>query len=469
MKISVITSFTIFIFSLLATADAANPVERPPQYVILSFDGALNVDMWNETLTFAKQNNVKHSFFMSGVYFLLDDNRSDYTEPTLGPGKSNIGFAGDSKKNLVTRVDFVNKAYDEGHDIASHANGHFDATTWSLANWEWELKEFNHLIFNVFTQKGFETEPANPYHFAADEIIGFRAPLLATNSNLYKILQKSNYRYDTSQTNSMNYWPKNLEGIWNFSLADIRIFNTGKTTLTMDYNFYFSQSGAKPDLKNMEKYREEMLNTYMGYFYTNYYGNRAPLHIGHHFSKWNGGAYSLAFDDFAKSVCGIPEVKCVSYKSLVKFMDSLTPTILVEYQKGNFPKLPISPDQQKYVDAVALLDVSFLMNKVSNEEIEVSIQGKDALIFPKNATYIWKLNNKEILRSKNTRIKFAAGLKIRGDTKLSASLNYNGRELLKTSHIIRSSDSENFILFKEDLEKRASLGDLPEAHTSEMP
>ena len=84
----------------------------------------------------------------------------------------------------------------------------------------------------------------------------------------------------------MDYWPQKINGIWNFPLADLRIYDTGKPTLSMDYNFYYSQSGGKPDLKNAGKFREEMFNTYLAYFETNYYGNRAPIHIGHHFSKF---------------------------------------------------------------------------------------------------------------------------------------------------------------------------------------
>ncbi|MDD4974844.1 MAG: hypothetical protein PHY93_10870 [Bacteriovorax sp.] len=449
----------------MTTNSFAVPVARPPQYVLLAFDGSLNLDMWNETLAFAKKNKVKLSYFLSGVYFLLNSNRLDYIEPSKGAGHSAIGFAGDSINNLVNRVSFVNKAYDEGHTIGSHANGHFDGTNWTLPQWDLELKEFNHLLFDVYTQNGFDPlTKYNPYHFHSEQIVGFRAPLLATNSNLYTALRNNKFAYDTSQTARMDYWPKKIKGLWNFPLAELRIFDTGKQTLSMDYNFYFSQSGGNPDLENMVKYRDEMLKTYIGYFYTNYYGNRAPIHIGHHFSKWNGGAYWQAFGQFVKYVCSKPEVKCVSYQSLLKFMNTLTPTMRNEYQKGNFPKLSIPPSKMGDVLAVAPIDVSFLMNKINEEEIELSISGKQANLFPKNSYYIWMLNDKEILRSKYPRIKISAIPKMGRKSKLSAILKYKGRDLLKTSHMISSINFENFILLNEDLEKRATLGDLPEAH-----
>jgi hypothetical protein len=83
-----------------------------------------------------------------------------------------------------------------------------------------------------------------------------------------------------------------------------------------------------------------MIDTYRKYFADNYYGNRAPVHIGHHFSKWNGGAYWNAMKTFAKEVCAKPEVKCVTYKELAAFLETRTPDQLKDYKNGAFPKLP---------------------------------------------------------------------------------------------------------------------------------
>src|SRR6185436_137482 len=91
---------------------------------------------------------------------------------------------------------------------------------------------------------------------------------------------------------------------------------------------------------NAGRYQKQMIDTYRAYFKNNYYGNRAPVHIGHHFSKWNGGAYWSAMKMFANEVCGRPEVKCATYKELVQFMESLTPEKRAAYQHGAFQKLP---------------------------------------------------------------------------------------------------------------------------------
>src|SRR3981081_1732392 len=105
----------------------------------------------------------------------------------------------------------------------------------------------------------------------------------------------------------------------------------------MDYNFYATQSHAQEDPDNYDLYRQQMLDTYVAYFKANYTGNRAPINIGHHFAPYQGGVYHQALQAFARSVCGLPEVRCVTYKQLADFMDGLSPSTLVAYQSGDFP------------------------------------------------------------------------------------------------------------------------------------
>ena len=466
MNKCLLNTFTIFLLLFLIQSNAwSTPVERPPQYVLMAFDGSLNVDMWEETLNFARDNNIKFTYFLSGVYFLLDSNRRDYVEPTKGAGKSAIGFGGDSKEHLILRVADVNRAYDEGNTIGSHANGHFTGLGWNALQWELEFKEFNRLLLDVFNQTGLEQHASlNPYHFPIEEVVGFRAPLLDTNANMYAALRKNKYEFDTSKTAQMDYWPVQTDGLWNFPLAEIRLYDTGRKTLSMDYNLYYSQSNGLPDLKNADKYRQEAFKTYVAYFNHNYYGNRAPINIGHHFSKWNGGAYWLALGDFVRAVCGKPEVKCVSYKSLVNFMNSTPSPLRAEYQKGNFPKLPIPPSVLNSIAAIAPIDVTLSMKKIGTDEIELSVIGKHANRYLKNSYFVWMLNNKEIYRSTSYKIKISNLPKIISNSKLSAVLKYADKAVLKTTHLLNPNTLSGMTLDSEDLEDRAIHGDLPEDH-----
>ena len=84
-----------------------------------------------------------------------------------------------------------------------------------------------------------------------------------------------------------------------------------------------------------------MLDSYLNYFRANYTGNRAPIHIGHHFTDYQNGAYRDALKIFARAVCGLPEVRCVTYKTLADFMDRLAPEMLAAYRNGDFERVPV--------------------------------------------------------------------------------------------------------------------------------
>lgn len=326
-----------------AEPDVRNQTEftreaRPPQYVLLGFDGSKSLPFWEESRAFARDNDIKFTYFISGVYFLRSGTKSAYDPPNHAVGASAIGF-GVSDDDIAARLEQVEAAHQEGHEIASHACGHFDGSGWSHDDWVSEHQSFDKLVFEAGANNAFE---APALSFEPRDVIGFRAPQLGRSSGLYTALAEHGLAYDTSRVNRMSYWPQKLNGVWDFPLAALEIAGSGKKTLSMDYNFYVAQSGGSSDPANKETYRQQMLDTYMAYFEHNYFGNRAPVDIGHHFSKWNGGAYWEAMKDFALKVCGLPEVKCVTYRDLVTFLEENTDK-LEAYAAGSFNPMPRPP------------------------------------------------------------------------------------------------------------------------------
>jgi hypothetical protein len=72
-----------------------------------------------------------------------------------------------------------------------------------------------------------------------------------------------------------------------------------------------------------------------------YKGNRAPMVIGNHFENWNGGVYMNAVEDVMKSTCQKRDVRCVSFKQLVDWLDDQDPKVLAKFRKlavGESPK-----------------------------------------------------------------------------------------------------------------------------------
>ncbi|MCC6138557.1 MAG: hypothetical protein IT287_07985 [Bdellovibrionaceae bacterium] len=314
-------------------------VDRPPQYVMLSFDGSKSVPFWKESRQFAKDADVHFTYFASGVYFLATANKNNYVEPKMGAGKSAIGFGG-TNADIQPRVEQVQMAMDDGHEIGSHGNAHYDGGSYTKAMWSSEFDQFTSLMGNAWKNAGVaKKEPSAWASYFQNEVIGFRAPQLGVGDGLWSALKDYSFMYDTSRVDKMNYWPKKINSIWNFPLAGLTIAGTTKKTLSMDYNFYMGQSKAVdgPETK-FKEYEDQTYNTYVGYFKNNYYGNRAPLHIGHHFSKWNGGAYWKAMQRFAEEVCSKPEVRCVTYKELLSFVVENEDKI-ASYQKGDFDRL----------------------------------------------------------------------------------------------------------------------------------
>lgn len=313
--------------------------ERPPQFVLLAFDGSKSLSFWNESRAFAAANDVKFTYFISGVYFLANENKSAYQAPHHSAGRSNIGFGG-TLDDVRARLEQLELAYQEGHEIASHANGHYDGSSWSQEDWENEYAQFNELIFNASAMNGADLPALS---FDASVIRGFRAPMLGHSPGMNQAVANSGMTYDTSRSREPTYWPRRFQsGTWNFPLAQLRIVGSNKRTLSMDYNFYYADSKAKRDSANKETYRQQMVDTYMKYFEGNYFGNRAPIHIGHHFSKWNGGAYWEAMQQFAQKVCGLPEVKCSTYVDLVDFLEE-NEELVAGFQAGDFPKMARPP------------------------------------------------------------------------------------------------------------------------------
>lgn len=430
-SISVFLTFSLIFgqinFIPEASASEANSnLERPPQYVAISFDGSYNNTMWNRILNFSDSvkdsTPAKFTFFISGVYFLkrmskpqknypnpqnsFNDGCSSYSSckyrggywnthryyvlPKMIQGStkrnvrgySAIGF-GDYNDDIVQRIANVNKAYKRGHEIGSHANAHVNGDTfkWSKSDWDKEFDQFTDILYNYgsinnisqttlgVNQTDSEKRRLLSLYRSNDtmkvperELKGFRAPQLGSGPIVggeptsFPSLDDHSYTYDASMIRKSWIWPKKEynSDIYVMPLASLKIikrdannrpYNSGSRVPSMDYNFYFKQTGAKPipnsdpaKNKKLRKFEQEVVDTYQDYFDKNYFGNRAPVHIGHHFSTWNNGIYWKALQRFIKNNCGKPEVKCVTYKELEKYLDEKGPSKVVQFEKGNFPK-----------------------------------------------------------------------------------------------------------------------------------
>ena len=357
----------LFIFILFSGYLSWSQVlERPPQFVLISFDGSKSQTFWNETFLLSQKSGAQFSYFISGVYFLQSKDRLNYHPPQKRAGSSDIGFAIDDINDIEARTKNVWRALNETNpamEIGSHVNGHFDGTAWTYEDWTQEFNEFYRLVGKVF-----EFYPTMNTSFKADwervitsTIKGFRAPLLAGRPSITAAVMKAfRYSYDAGLVRKEK-WPfKQTPELWNLGLSQIELAGTNRETIAMDYNILYGQchgqfnpknSGECRDLDSslLEYFEKQTYSSYVQAFLKSYYGNRTPLSIGHHFSLWNKGIYWTALQRFVLDVCSLPEVKCVTHIELVNWLESQSvrwgSSFLTKMNQGLFSKtaMPTAP------------------------------------------------------------------------------------------------------------------------------
>jgi len=457
---------------------------RPPQFVLFAFDGSLNLDFWRESTQFAEtvatlntenqSQKLRFTYFINPVYYLEAPYKSAYTTPGLNKPVSCIGWSSPAN-SFADRIKATNKAFDLGHEIGSHANSHCDQSgvdpdnpmhgkRWGESEWSSEFDQFNKIIFNLAE---INKKSADVTSFRQENIVGFRAPLLAYTEGLWPTLKRFNFRYDTSKSAEPTYWPQKMTwGGWNMPLGEIKVAGTTKKTLSMDYNWFYFQSGGvsipnmKPDQR--AKLKKQVLDSYKYYFKTNYFGGRAPVQIGHHFSKWNDGIYWEAMQELAKFVCSRKEVHCVTMKEYGAWLDGLPPDIYAKYRSGKFDKLPDDNTIQPIATPV-LADVRL---DIGNDAYEAMVSETDKA---RMKIMKWKLalqvNFETQPKTRMTRDEVLAKVP-KGSTALirASLLNASGAELSWQTYKVENIGTDVEKISERPLEDRALQGEGSDAH-----
>ncbi|MFF8968349.1 hypothetical protein [Streptomyces sp. NPDC014995] len=314
-------------------AEPLKPGEKPPQFVVFSWDGALAGDdeLFQHYREMAKKYDAHMTFFLTGIY-LLPKSKADLYEPPQHPkGSAAISFPTD--EHVRTTVEQLGKAWEEGNEIGTHFNGHFcgekGGGDWSVAEWKSEIDQFFAFAEKWKTNTGYTDMDPLPFDFRK-EVAGGRAPCLEGQANLLKAAKSYGWRYDASSAGDFQIWPAKKNGIWDFPLQMLPYEGGKYQGLSMDFNFLYNQSEGETegDPALYPQWQQETVDAYMAGFNRVYYGSRAPLFIGNHFEQWNGGIYMKAVDELIETVCTKKDVKCVSFKELADWMDAQKPATL---------------------------------------------------------------------------------------------------------------------------------------------
>ena len=314
--------------------------EKPPQFIVVSFDGVGWHEKWQHWFDVGKQVPFHFTGFLSGTYMLSDQTKMAYQGPGHSPGNSSISW--NSPADLPVEIQDLNQAIDEGNEIGTHFNGHFCAgaepsgNQWTTADWNSELDSFFSLVKNVKANNpGVQMDDLK---LTPNMVKGERTPCLEGKAEeLFPALIAHNMSYDSSFTETGISWPKKSPqyGIWRLGMATFPINGTGKRQITMDYNFYYTQRNADSKGVTPEESagdQAQVLATYNDMYNATYNGNRAPLILGNHFNEWNNSAYANALTDFVVSKCGQPDTYCVPFRDLIAWMDVQDPAVLAQLQ-----------------------------------------------------------------------------------------------------------------------------------------
>jgi hypothetical protein len=314
----------IIVAACTATVQSA---DRPPQFLIVSFDGAGDAIDLREWTAAGERLDARFTFFLSGVYLLAGDESVRYVPPRHTPGASDIGFAikpddTNVRAGIRDLVIALNEADASGHEIASHFNGHFCGRRsgavgqWGPKDWRQELEQFDALVQNVDTNNAIEAR----VHI--QPVVGTRTPCLEGNLPLLRsVLTKRGMRYDASVAGYSGHWPWR-DGVWVFPIPLVPVDGESFETLASDYNFYLNQTDATDvDATETPALAAQTYRSLRAYFDASYAADRAPMSIAYHFEDWNHGAYRDALLQLLHDVCGRSDVRCTTYRDLADWLE----------------------------------------------------------------------------------------------------------------------------------------------------
>lgn len=325
--------------------------KRPPQFVLVSFDGAADPKLMARWRAAADAAGAKLTYFLSAVYLLGKQTSKTYQGPGHAAGASAIGFsptpAGQDDNAYITAVvKSLQDATRAGDEVGNHYGGHWcgagGVNTWDKADWAAELNQVESLVLKVDGNNTLPAAVGAPYDPL--RVAGSRTPCLEGDlDELYPVLRARGYRYDASNTKGLFDWPRQRKGLWAFGFAAITIPGLDRPTITVDFSIStgFKGSAANGTLttEQTNQIYGSVRDAYLKTFDSLYYGNRTPFEISNHFNASDGDAYNKAVEDVMRTVCAKPEVVCATYGDVVSWLDAHADQIGA-FQAGTFTKLP---------------------------------------------------------------------------------------------------------------------------------
>ena len=227
------------------------PGERPPQFVVFSWDGAGEDDkqLFSHFRQVAQETNATMTFFLSGIYTLPKSQRMLYAPPDKPWAPRRSGTSNDDHVRATHRAGRRRPGWRATRSARTSTGT--SATpkgvgTWSPEQWRSEIEQAVGFVTPGRPTPASTIVDALPFDYSK-ELTGGRTPCLLGQDQLLPTARELGWTYDASSPGGLQIWPTKRHGLWDFPLQSIPLPNTNYTVLSMDYNIMYNQIGPEPD------------------------------------------------------------------------------------------------------------------------------------------------------------------------------------------------------------------------------
>lgn len=231
-------------------------------------------------------------------------------EPLRGvlPRNAYVFHYAERRADIDVTVENIRRLAARGVEIGAHTVRHAHGRDFTRERWDFELEDHARILGLL----------------GLDAPIGFRAPFLETSDALYDSLAAHGYTYDCSDTQNARRWPRRHdgEGVWVFGVPTVHIPGREGPVLLYDLNLdtRLHAAAVAAGVQGEGAIRAWMDQTFEDVTYAElmgrYRGSRAPFLVSGH------GGFQRPIARFMRRVCGMPDVRCTTFREAAAFMDA---------------------------------------------------------------------------------------------------------------------------------------------------
>jgi hypothetical protein len=277
--------------------------------------------------------NLSGSDLPQFILVTFDDGITSLAESFIQPVVGGLINPDGSKTPVTYFVTKVNtdpalatKRYQDGNELASHTVTHTTGDQTTLEQWLWEMKEMNRFL-------------VNDVGVPSNEIAGFRAPGLITNSSLWRAMERVGFTYDASLSEQLTVprgvsrsldslvWPYTLQdGARSACLAQACPDTSLPGLWSIPLWTYYDSSGANLGSMDPAVGYDSLFSASLEYlFEKRYQGNRCPFGIYLHAGQLWSPTRQAILRSFLEEKLKLPNVWMITMRGLIEWMRNPTP------------------------------------------------------------------------------------------------------------------------------------------------